>query len=88
MSLSLQPERAALKFFIAPIEIANLDGRRKPRNDESLRRTDNSIFANWRHKEVQRPTKRALFFLLYLFLRSTEIRPKSTGDSNKPLLAR
>ncbi|TGZ51482.1 Uncharacterized protein DBV15_02219, partial [Temnothorax longispinosus] len=49
--------------------------RCKPRNNKSLRRADNSILANWRHKEVQLPTKRALFFVLHLFLLLAEIRP-------------
>ncbi|EGI63192.1 hypothetical protein G5I_08429 [Acromyrmex echinatior] len=48
--------------------------RCKPHNDKSLCRADNSIFANWRHKEVQLPTKRALFFVLHLFLLPAEIR--------------
>lgn len=60
--------------------------RCKPRNDKSLRRADNSIFANWRHKEVQLPTEESII------LRPSPVPSpgwNSSGNargSNKPLL--
>lgn len=65
-----------LRFFIAQIEIANSTfSVSRVTTSHSAGQTIQS-FANWRHKEVQLLTKRALFFLLHLFLRPTEIRPK------------